>query len=243
VATIDLSNDFKKYNDLVTVEINKDKSIISDAYKKVEDYFTQFGLTNEEKSKVMSEMAGNAVKITNDQALQTTIQLIKLASDLELQAIQIEIAKQELEIKKKELELKTVEVQIEYKKLEMMQYEIQLKQAEVSKINAEITLINKQLATEDAKAAQMRSATALQDAQRLVEVQKVELVKAQKDLAIAQKDLAIRQELGYGDNMLVKAGEFQGGLASFAVNAESDSAQAAIDSFEATISQMKGRAG
>ena len=65
----------------------------------------------------------------------------------------------------------------------------------------------------------------------------------QAELIVAQKALIDRQEEGYDDNLIVKAGEFQGGLASFAVNADSTSAQDAIDSFLATVNQMKARAG
>ena len=71
----------------------------------------------------------------------------------------------------------------------------------------------------------------------------IEKEKEQKNLIVAQELLIARQEEGYDDNMLVKAGEFQGGLASFAVNANSDSAQDAIDNFLETINEMKARVG
>ena len=61
-------------------------------------------------------------------------------------------------------------------------------------------------------------------------------------LIAAQEDLIQRQITGYGDNLIVKAGEYQGGLASFAVNANSDDAQNAINEFLVTINQMKARA-
>ena len=64
----------------------------------------------------------------------------------------------------------------------------------------------------------------------------------QANLILAQKALIERQEDGYDDNLIVKSAEFEGGLASFAVNANSDTAQAAIDKFVATIAQLKLRA-
>lgn len=78
---------------------------------------------------------------------------------------------------------------------------------------------------------------------------KILLIQAQTDqaekqalLIDAQKALIDRQEDGYDDNLIVKAGEFQGGLASFAVNANSDDAQSAIDNFNTTILELKARA-
>ena len=49
-------------------------------------------------------------------------------------------------------------------------------------------------------------------------------------------------DISCGMTDLEKAGEYQGGLASFAVNANSDDAQDAIDAFLVTINQMKARA-
>ena len=59
----------------------------------------------------------------------------------------------------------------------------------------------------------------------------------------SQKTLVDRQITGYGDNLYSKAGEYEGGLASFAVNSNSDSAADAIAKFVATINEMKLRAG
>ena len=76
----------------------------------------------------------------------------------------------------------------------------------------------------------------------------IELINAQidkeieqKNLVLAQQKLIDRQEKGYNDNLLVKAGEFEGGLASFAVNAGSASAQDAIDNFVSTVKDIKAR--
>jgi len=65
---------------------------------------------------------------------------------------------------------------------------------------------------------------------------------AQTLLVNKQTALVQRQERGYGDNMLIKAAEFEGSLASFAVNAGSDSAQDTIEKFNTTVSSVKGRA-
>jgi len=63
----------------------------------------------------------------------------------------------------------------------------------------------------------------------------------QADLIAKQQTLIERQEKGYDDNLLSKAAEYEASLASFAVNADSDSAQAAIDKFVSTIAELKDR--
>ena len=68
-----------------------------------------------------------------------------------------------------------------------------------------------------------------------------ELKSAQRDVAIAQAKFTDRQTQGYDDNMLLKLVEEQGGLASFAVNAGSDSAQTAINSLKEKMSQVEAR--
>jgi len=92
--------------------------------------------------------------------------------------------------------------------------------AELRKIEAEIALIEAQKGKVDKEKDHIDAKIALVD---------------------AQKALVDRQLDGYDDNLLVKAGEYQGGLASFAVNANSDDAQNAIDEFLITIGEMKGR--
>lgn len=65
----------------------------------------------------------------------------------------------------------------------------------------------------------------------------------QTNLVLAQIALIERQDKGYDDNLFVKAAEYEGGLASFAVNADSANAQVAIDKFVESVEQLKDRAG
>ncbi len=85
--------------------------------------------------------------------------------------------------------------------------------AQIEKVNAEILLVEAQIKQADNQAVLIES----------------------------QKDLIDRQIKGYDDNIISKAAEFQGGLASFAVNAGSDDAQSAIDQFMCTINEFKYR--
>ena len=109
-------------------------------------------------------------------------------------------------------------------KLDMEREKLNL---ELLKIQAEIDLINAQKAklTKDMEKTD----------------KEMEHLDAQILLVGAQQALVDRQLNGYDDNLIVKAGEYQGGLASFAVNANSDDAQDAINEFLNTINQMKGR--
>ena len=61
------------------------------------------------------------------------------------------------------------------------------------------------------------------------------------ELKTAQRDFTLRQIQGYDDNLLLKIVEEQGGLASFAVNAGSDSAQTTINDLKAKMTAVEAR--
>lgn len=69
------------------------------------------------------------------------------------------------------------------------------------------------------------------------------LVSAQATTAEKQGNVYDRQRCGYDDNILVKAAEFKGGLANFAVNASPTTAQPTIDAFNAQITALTARVG
>lgn len=71
----------------------------------------------------------------------------------------------------------------------------------------------------------------------------LELIKMEPDFELkqAQRDFTIRQTQGYDDNLLLKIVEEQGGLASFAVNAGSDSAQTTINDLKTKMAAVEGR--
>lgn len=61
------------------------------------------------------------------------------------------------------------------------------------------------------------------------------------ELLYQQALQVVRQIQGYDDNLMVKMGEFQSGLASFAVNSGSDSAQDAINDLKAILLEIEKR--
>ena len=71
----------------------------------------------------------------------------------------------------------------------------------------------------------------------------LELIKMEPDFELkqAQRDFTIRQIQGYDDNLLLKIVEEQGGLASFAVNAGSDSAQTTINDLKTKMASVEAR--
>ena len=71
----------------------------------------------------------------------------------------------------------------------------------------------------------------------------LELIKMEPEFELksAQRDFTIRQIQGYDDNLLLKIVEEQGGLASFAVNAGSDSAQTTINDLKAKMTAVETR--
>lgn len=68
-----------------------------------------------------------------------------------------------------------------------------------------------------------------------------ELKSAQRDVSIAQAKLTDRQTQGYDDNLLLKLVEEQAGLASFAVNAGSDTAQTTINDLKTKMLKVQER--
>ena len=68
-----------------------------------------------------------------------------------------------------------------------------------------------------------------------------ELKSAQRDVSVAQAKLTDRQRQGYDDNLLLKLVEEQGGLASFAVNAGSDTAQSTINDLKTKMLLVQER--
>ena len=66
-------------------------------------------------------------------------------------------------------------------------------------------------------------------------------VSAATELKDKQALMVVRQTQNYNDNMLIKAGEFQGGVASYALNAAASSMDEAVKEFNKTIAMIKGR--
>ncbi len=105
---------------------------------------------------------------------------------------------------------------------------------ELIKIEEASDLADKDLELKDKEIELMEKKIELIDAQIAGE-------EAQEALTNAQKDLVDRQVQGYDDNLLVKAAEYQGGLASFAVNSapENPTTDTAIANFTCLIEKME----
>lgn len=71
----------------------------------------------------------------------------------------------------------------------------------------------------------------------------LEIIKMEPEfeLKASQRDLTIRQTQGFDDNLLLKIVEEQGGLASFAVNAGSDTAQNTINDLKLKMQAVETR--
>ena len=81
----------------------------------------------------------------------------------------------------------------------------------------------------------------LLDQEEKILIQKV--LSAQKDVEVktAQIALATRQEQNYNDNLLIKAAEFESGVASYAINAANKDAAKIFQQFSGTVALIKGR--
>ncbi len=226
---------FLKYRKDISGKMTDENSVVQSQINTMERQFREFGLTKEQLTKIIAEISVTAIKYIDSDANRTAIALLEIEqkaplieAQIKLAETQAEIALQELEIKKQELLIKEKELELKDKELALMDKELQLKDKELLMMAEEIKLKQQQVKESAAKV-------------KLIEAQVVTEGK-QQGMITAQTALVARQTRGYGDNLLIKAAEFQGGLASFAVNAGSDTAGTAIKNFSDTISQIKQRA-
>ncbi len=226
---------YLQYSDSIENSMLDDDSVYKKENDRLEESLLNFGLTNQEIAKVVSESTLNNIKVFTTATANTTMDLLRTEKDNELKDKQIETADIELLIKEEELKIKKLDVELKHKELEIAIQALALKKNEVISEKAKADLLNEQVDTEKAKQKDLEASATLKGKQTLSEVQNSTLIRN-------QAGLVNRQIIGYGDNLIVKAAEYEGGLASFAVNAGSDDAQAAINNFMLTIGQLKARA-
>ena len=221
---------FLKYLGDISKSMIDEKSSVAMQIRKVEEQFLKFGLTNEQFSTVIAEINKAGTQYMTQYANASAMELLKIEinqplldaeielkrKELELKDKELALKDKELEIKDKDLELKTKELEIKEQELAIKREELKLKQQEVLESQAKVKLINAQVTTEG----------------------------KQQGMIVAQTALVARQTKGYGDNLYVKAGEFEGSLASFAVNSAptNPTTNTAIAAFRSTIAQIKARA-
>lgn len=227
MATI-IETDFLKYLNSISAEMVDTESVFASQLKQIEEQKLKFGLTNEQYAEAITKIHVAASQFITQYANSSAMELVKLElnqplleaeialkeKDLELKEKDLELKDKDLELKDKELDIKEQELLILQKELEIKEEELKLMYAKIDEIDQKILLMKQQVITET----------------------------KQQTFIIAQTGLVNRQTTGYSDNLYVKAGEFQGSLASFAVNSGSDSAQSAINEFLTTIQQIKARA-
>ncbi len=118
--------------------------------------------------------------------------------------------------------------------LELIKSQVSKNLADVSKYPAEKALIEAQTAN----AIKERDVNAARAAQIKAEAN---LIGAKRSLVEAQKSLAQGQARNYKDNLLVKACEFRGNVASFAVSSGATQAGEAVRAFNSTVGQLESR--
>ena len=224
MAIEDLEQKFLKYIGDITDKFVSDKSLINNQYDKIDELMGLYGLDNTQKAQVIAELSKSIIGETGREINSSAIELLKIEEEQALRDVKLLIAKEELKIKAIEAEI--AKTKLAQAKLELLG------------IKCKNELVCAQAATERAKKLDVEATTELRQAQKITEVEKAELTRM-------QQKLVLRQKQGYGDNLLVKAAEFKGGLASFAMNSapENPTTQAAVDSFNGTVNQLAGRSG
>ncbi len=206
-------------NGMIDEQSSYDKQL-----KNIDEQFLRYGLTNEQMATLLSEINGKATQYITQYANASALELVRLQINQPLLEAEILLKEKELELKDKDLLIKDKELAIKEQELALAEKELEIKEKELVKIDAEVILITNQAATELQKAR-------LIQAQTMTEAYQQSLIEVQTRLVNRQVD-------GYGDNLLVKAAEFQGGLASFAVNSGSDTANSAIANFNQSVAML-----
>lgn len=217
---IDIEETFLEYLGDISTKMVDDDSVFQKQLTDIGKQKLKFGLTNEQYAQALTQVHVGATQFITQYSNSSSIELLKLELNQPLLDAQIALAEKDLELKDKELELKDKELELMALQINIAEQELLIKQEELKLMYAKIDEIEQKIL--------------LMKEQTITETK-------QQGMIDAQTGLVVRQTTGYGDNILVKAGEFQGSLASFAVNSNSDDAQGAIDEFLATINQMKGR--
>ena len=224
MAVDDLEVKFLKYIDDITAKFVSDTSLIKNQYTKVDELLLSYGIDNTQKAQVIAELTKSVIGETGREINSSAIELLKIEEEQELRDVKLLIAKEELKIKAIEAEI--AKTKLAQAKLELLG------------IKCKNELVCAQAATERAKKLDVEATTELRQAQKITEVEKAELTRK-------QQALVLRQKQGYGDNLLIKSGEFKGGLASFAMNSapENPTTQTLIDSFNSTVRAIEQRSG
>jgi len=168
------------------------------------------------------------------QAAIIDAQLVEAEKKIELMDQEIEESKfkvQMMECQTKNECARSILIPLQAKELsEKIQYTKQ----QILKITADIDMVNCSSKNECDKNALIPVELKRMEAQ-------TEDIEQKTKLTQEQQELVKRQTANYNDTLLVKAAEFQGGVASYALNAAATSMDEAVKEFNKTISLIKGR--
>ena len=231
----EIKEKFVQYLGDISNKLIDDQSSFTKQLTRIEKQFESFGLTNEQFSQIISKVNGTATQYITQYASGSSLELLKLEQQQPLINAQIALAEKDLELKEKDLLLKDKDLELKNKDLELKSKELQIKEKQLQIMAQELAIKTKQLELMAQQIAESKAKEDLTRAQVLSE-------NKQAAMIVAQTALVTRQTYGYGDNLLIKSAEFEGSLASFAVNADSDTKQDAINKFVATVTQIKQRA-
>ncbi len=223
------------YFDTVLTDMTKEQSLMKLQHKELDRIFQSYGFTNEQVADVLSKTLVAETQYINQYATQAAIELMKLDKQNELIDAQILKIEAEVDLLKAKLLQAPIELELLNQQVEKAKLEVDLLEAKLDQTPLELKALEQQV-------EKLKSEVDMIDAHKDLYDSQADQAEAQAELIAKQGKLIDRQVTGYGDNLISKAGEYQGGLASFAVNANSDDAQSAINEFLATITQMKGRA-
>jgi len=244
----DLIGKFKQYyNDNVAM-MTGTGSILESHIARLEDQFRRFGFTNEQMAQILAQVYTTSIEATNANASRSALELISIENqkdvtdkqaelidkDIQLKDVQIQLAEADLLLKKCQVKICETDYQIK-----QIDFDIRNHDAYIRSVQRDIT--DQELLLKECQVAGCELDNQLKEKQLSIGDKDLALKDAELGLSIEQKNLVQRQIRGYDDNMLIKIAEFQGGLASFAVNANSDTAQDTIDTLHEKMKAVEDR--
>jgi hypothetical protein len=227
---------FLKYLGDISNKMIDETSSFSKQIKQIEQQKISFGLTNETFAKAITEINMEATKVITNMANSSAMELLKIEVNQPLLDAEIKLKEKDLELKEKDLELKDKDLILKDKELELKTKELELADKEIAIKEQELLLKTEELKLMYQKIEESKAKIRLMDAQIITEGK-------QQGMITSQTALVNRQTAGYADNLLIKAAEYEGSLASFAVNSAptNSTTNAAIAAFRTTIGQIKAR--
>lgn len=252
-----LNTIFNTYFTSFESEMTKTGSAHADMLLGIETLFNQFDIPAEKRAEYITQAHISALNTTQGNANQAALSIIAEEKKQELLDAQIALTNSQ----KLKTDEETLLITAQISKVNADKLMVDAQTSKIGKdedlVDAEILIAAERLLTQVNVTAKTASEKTLVDKEVLIaiereltQIKQTSLLSAQVNKTIADTSLTEEQILkvtrdidGYDDQLVLKAMENQGSLASFAVNSNSDTAQCTIDTLKLFQDKVLVRAG